>query len=525
LPAIYIVTSIYNWFLPISVSFSLAILSIGLLSFAHYFAQHWKKHNALDFLAIASALAAGYWQQGREELDYDALLYHIPMILWHQTEPVVLGLANLHNRFGFNSAWLTISSTFYWPEFGIRAIFLGQALLPMILVGFAVKQITSLGIVNLRLVFFYLAALAGLLSVPTILNTLTYSTSTDMPAMIFVIMAGFLFVSIVERTLSVPPDKSELQIELLALCSTSALAIMTKVSTAPLVIFVAALWLIGKSRHDLPKISFGIIIAPALMLALWATKNLALSGCLLFPAGTTCISTLDWSVNQEGVKQLSSQILAWARLPGDSTLSSLESMNWVSPYWERHKEQFIEFVDFWGIVVVVAILLRLIVGRFSRPLLMKITAAHWVPLVVCLAGIALWATTAPDPRFALGFFVLLPSSMAYLLFPNGDADNSKHPAISKMHMLVLTSALVSVLSLVVFLAFPPKPNNLETEFSDKKFKRRYVMVTTDYGVTILAPARGDQCGTASPPCSIGTLESLSWEPYHWLSMWKHHDKN
>ncbi|MFR9166106.1 MAG: LIC_10190 family membrane protein [Dysgonomonas sp.] len=59
-------------------------------------------------LSILTILIVIVWPS----FQYDSIYYHWQQIMWNETYPVIPGLANLEDRFGFNSNYLLISSVF-----------------------------------------------------------------------------------------------------------------------------------------------------------------------------------------------------------------------------------------------------------------------------------------------------------------------------------------------------------------------------------------------------------------------------
>jgi hypothetical protein len=259
------------------------------------------------------------------------------------------------------------------------------------------------------------------------------------------------------------------------------------------------------------------------MSILWVAQNVALSGCLVYPVSFTCTSLVDWSVGSDSAKGMADIITAWARKPGPQYLSSLGNLDWLQNYYLSYQTFFENFLLLSLVIILFAIYIRFLTSRnqpissCQLPFDGTSRMIHWTPLLVCLVGIAFCAVSAPHPRFAHGFFLLLPPSIAYLVLPKEQINE-----FCKQHALVKKRLFISVFLVagILFLVFPPKSNNLENEFSDLNLSRSMTMKTTNSGVAIQTPVNSDQCGMARLPCTPYFNDFLSRESFLWLPMWK-----
>jgi hypothetical protein len=91
-------------------------------------------------LALSILVASGTVHTA---VNYDAGLYYLQNAKVLESDGVTLGLANVHSRFGFNSAILPLSAVFHGPVFGRDGLFvLGPALF-LVFAGALLEQVAS----------------------------------------------------------------------------------------------------------------------------------------------------------------------------------------------------------------------------------------------------------------------------------------------------------------------------------------------------------------------------------------------
>ena len=125
---------------------------------------------------------------------YDSGLYHLQSIIQITESPVVLGIANLHMRFGYNSLWFVDAAILTIPGFGLAGAYLPNPLL-MIFVVLATVQRVQMALKTpgcFRSALFGLAALLVFLNSYFLIKFSLGSPNTDVPSNLLIIYAAFL---------------------------------------------------------------------------------------------------------------------------------------------------------------------------------------------------------------------------------------------------------------------------------------------------------------------------------------------
>ena len=169
---------------------------------------------------------------------YDSGLYHIQAIKWIESYAVVPGLANLHDRFGFNPIFFNLCAGFSFREWIGQPIFPLNALIFTVFSAWVFSKIRAIS--HLSDLFFW--GLVGYF-MSSYLFVLISSPSTD-------ILAALLSFYILFRAWEV---KKWAIYELFVFSILIGFAIMVKLSTAPLILI---LFLGGFGRAKIQNIGF-----------------------------------------------------------------------------------------------------------------------------------------------------------------------------------------------------------------------------------------------------------------------------
>jgi hypothetical protein len=251
----------------------------------------------------------------------DSGLYHFPAIAWAQQETLPLGLANLHLRLGFNSLWLTLVAMVP-PSFDLVFIYAVNASLTWLALGHYLLVLRD----SRSPPEHKLYAGVAFFGIATIAAYCYSSPSTDLPAAIFTLLAFYFALRLVVPVNGRDTSTADMSGLLVAV----VLAVLVKISQLPLILL---LFLCLKKRNFVRLNGFVVAFVFALII-LWVLRGLFLSGCLVFPAASTCISWLPWAVPEEWVRFYSMLIRVWPRDPED--YSSLHSWTWIPGWLQRH---------------------------------------------------------------------------------------------------------------------------------------------------------------------------------------------
>ena len=480
------------------------VLAVGVAGYGCALVAGRKSIRNLAFHLVCLALLASFCAgvAMHAPLHYDTGLYHLPMVQWFQDEPVPLGLANVHVRFGFNSSWFVIGALLSASSLQPDPLFLINLAL-FVVIGGALVESGCRSITRGRTSFgdrFGLISI-GLLMVMSgevMFGWVGASPSTDLPAALFTVYAlASAGVALEVRSERPPPAEAvEGRFVLAAIAAVLAVSVkMSQVATLAAVVYLA--WEM-RGRFQLRRLYIGglaAVVAPALG---WLLNGLMLSGCALFPAGWSCIGWLPWSADPLAASGVSRAIQRYARTPGLNTPEAETAWEWF-PMWFEIMWPHRQFLGTLTLLSGCLLLAALGVG-----LLRKRRAGSIGPIsaaVMCCAtgfgGIAMTAVAGPDPRFCLGYLIAVPAALAgWILhgFPWG---------------AVGWRAKVAA-GLVLLLIVAPGARRLwrrsrHTRPTCCLWQRvpapEFRMKTNQEGLTVAIPTKTDQCWLLEGPCS------------------------
>lgn len=308
---------------------------------------------------------------------YDNGLYHIQSVMWNSQFPITLGLGNLHSRLAFNSVLHVLAPLDDLAGVGWIS---GLLLLLFVLIScYARFSQARPGTAE----YWFLGLAVGLLALgaPGGLGWMGVLNGDGFAA----ILTVYWF------SIAISQD-SRPQTDVPLLLLTGALALTAKLSAAPL--FLLALLVVWFHRKTAGVSLLRPAAFVAVLLGLWMARDVALSGCALYPLPQSCISGLPWAVSRGHAQIEMEGIKSWARAPHRfDSAKILSDWTWVGPWthnaWKDWSARLFLFGAIAGCISVLA------GARVNRRIVAAVAG-----LCFCLAY---WFWNAPDVRFAFGY--------------------------------------------------------------------------------------------------------------------------
>jgi hypothetical protein len=415
---------------------------------------------------------------------YDAGLYYIQAVEWIRSHPQVPGLANLHGRLGFNSAWFVVAAALELPWMrGGSALFLNG--LPVILAGSAaagaLRQLYR-GDRSAGNLLFALLALPSALGLSGI-----GSHATDYPVMIL----SFACFGLWALALDDERWRGAWGPALLL----ASMAFAVKSSAAVLLLgSVAVAWIAGWTREG--TIHGGrvgrFVAGSASLLLPWTIRGFLASGCIAYPMVVSCVSNVPWATPIGDVGAMNDLIRSWARAPGLAPDQVLASWAWWRPW--AHLFTANEVVRLLG---------WMFTGGAAAWVLRRARATRTDVIlgVAAVTGVVFWWTTAPTTRFGLGYLVPLAALPGVTAFQEA-RPAVQHPGIAS-RALALVVAGIAIAG--AWVNSPPGgrsawPPLIRTSSPPARAARVHSEMNSN-GVRVWVPDKGDQCWNAPLPCT------------------------
>jgi len=419
---------------------------------------------------------------------YDSGLYYFNSIRWLNEYPIIPGLGNLHGRLAFNQSFFTyVASLNFYPVLNhghnlansfVSLLFLAELLFNFFLYIGDRRPINGGGPAVVAL--FFLPFGAYVASRPQMSSPTPDLASSILQVILFIYMFRFVTAQ--------SSDSNHARLRFILLLA--ATLITVKLSNA-----VYALAILGVCGYHMTRAAgfresftrnwdLKSAVTFALILIVWMTRGILLSGYPAYPA-TLGRMSFDWAVPVAEARETANWIYSWARQPNADPAVVLGSWTWLTPWWRMMIENQLWEQLYPG----AAALVIACVGACYTWLKKDAVVVTRLALLPPLMALLFWFWTAPDPRFAQAFFVVLAAASC-LTFIGGD------PLRVFLAILIVNAGLIIilvknpwVLKMVSTVGYMPIS-------SSQLHEQR-----TQTGLKVYLPARGDQCWDSPLPCT------------------------
>jgi hypothetical protein len=485
---------IISFFWPLTYVVSEMVLSLGAVISLSYLFLYWnqvQKHKlaiAVSFLGLFFLVCISV----DNNLMGDSLLYHIQTLMWFKSDKVVVGLANIHDRFGFNSLWhlflalitAEISPTHYVDAGGVAVAFLFGGFISAR--GFEKKQENDNDWLIYGFLFFIFFVIWGKGSQLDALG----SPSTDLPAGIY---------TLVLLTLWWEWQKDLKKNRALGLLGLVALSLMIKLSQIHLVLIALQVsWFLwkGKTKSTL-FVTAGIL---GLFFLMWMFRSWLLSGCFIFPSAVTCWPSVGWRLPLPEVIDVSNWIKSWPRTPSVPPAEVLNSWGWLPGWFERS----------WQIKAVRISMVLMVIGFI--PLIgqrRSLSTRDRRVLVYSFFAFGIWFMLAPDWRFILAVLIFM---LALLLGRAMEGWQKKYLRFQKIVAAILFLVVVQDQLRIAGNVLTRNPIEKILEVSDMPAT---IEKTSQYGIFYRTGPPGDNfiCAFTPLPCAPFAKDKLVEEKW------------
>ncbi len=351
--------------------------------------------NTLSFLAFGTMVVV--LASGPTIMD-DTESYHMQLIRWSKTYNTVPGIANLHERYGFQSSWFALSAFFFQAPLGYNffaalngtvCIWLSYYLISNVSYSSANNKATLLAWAS------FLMLLALTLSWPLLRGSSTNSNYDLIATTVIIILVAQEFEA---RAMN---SRSGNEMEWILW---PAYLFSVRIINYPLLILLLISIFYMLRRKQYSQILW--IMIPSLLLAgAMIGRTYISSGYPFFPSMAFAFFEPDWKVPQELVQELLRFIKYYNRVSTEyQDLATTESMGifgWI-PRWFAYLSGFDK-------ALIITLPIGLITGAYLLFVKHKGNGVFTLKtlFLVILFQILSWFLVAPDPRFSYGSLLLI----------------------------------------------------------------------------------------------------------------------
>lgn len=478
------------------------------------------------FVALASlCFVLGSLIPGSTTSHYDAGLYHIQAVRQIMEYPLIVGTANIHMRFGYNSSLFQTAALLSGGVSGLAGAITTNALL-IALVTLAVLQRAGGFVAGCgRSVVFGLLVCAAAVFTPLLsLRGSAGTPNTDVPSGMMILYAFTL--ALVLSDLQRRDDSGDRRAgATFLLLVVAAIAVTLKLSAAP-VVLLALLPLLAWRRAKIAGRDLALGIGAAIAIGLpWLARGIATSGCLAYPQPSSCLP-VPWRINAAVARSDLDWMRSWARRPEMPPEVVLADWSWL-PGWvaalarEPSRPIFVTLLVVALGLVLARLLLRGRLVTVSDGIPRAPAADIWIMAAIAAAGIAFWFFSAPLIRYGLSWLVLpLLLAIAHC-WPTGlrwgerslvVPDDRLAPPARRRAGLAAASVLAA--ADIAYAVQQPRRVLLATDVP------RHPQVAVQErgvhaGIPVVVPVQGNQCWDAPRICTPQLRDGLIFAPLLW----------
>ena len=326
----------------------------------------------------------------------DAGLYHLPYTQILNENKIIIGLGNLHFRFGHISIVQYLSAINHNYITGVQGIIIPLAsLVSFILIYFLDEVLIFLKKKdNLKLNDIF--SLFILIYIAYKINRYS-GFGNDAPA-------HLLFFYLISVYL-----KSRINYDFLK--KTFLIASFTFLNKVTLGLsFIFPLVIFGKLNIEKYKIFFSF---SSIFILLWLVKNILISGCLIYPVEKTCINKFSWSNKHETIKQnISAEVWAkdWPNRIDDSISQEnyLKNFNWITSWSKNHLTYILKIlIPYIIFLFIIILLIKFYKKKSFKKSFFKDTKKYYLIIIVSTIGTIAYLLKFPLYRYGYSYVITL----------------------------------------------------------------------------------------------------------------------
>ena len=488
-----------NFFFPINKIIGTVFFIFSLIFFIFYFIKLEKKNEFIllvFFVSITSFLLITLSNINRP----DAGLYHLPYISILQENKVILGLTNLHYRFGHTSIFQYISAIY--NNYFLKNEFINFPLAS--LVSFYILYLFKNFNESLRKKIKIETVSIFLIIIFSLYSFNRYSNyGNDAPASIY-------FFILILITLKIENIK-KMDIENFFNILIISIFLFT-IKPSMVIVFALPLFLFLLNNNKIRILKHKNSLICVLLIISWVVKNFLISGCAIFPIKETCINKINY-YDAATTNIASTEAEAWSKAYPNSInkLSFNEyisNYNWVNTWFKSHFKKIMEkltpFLLFLILFFLIKITRKPYFDNFNYKFFFKdknILLIIFFTLYCCF----FWFLKFPVYRFGMAFI----SSFVIFLFinlfvtENFFYNKKTYYSIIGIGLILFYGKNLNRIFNNLDLTYNnyPWPKIYSMSNEDENIKKNFVQVTDDKNNLIYYYSNGEECMYSNTPCS------------------------
>ena len=403
---------VLNFFFPLNKFINTIILLIPLIiilrKFSYFFNLNFLKFLIINSIIIFLLIAKSNVYRP------DAYLYHLPFVDILNHNKIIIGLSNLHYRFGHISIIQYTSSIFNNYIFLKNGIFFSLAIIASaIITNFIFNLINSIKKNKYDIHFFFVLFVIIFISYK--MNRYG-EYGNDAPT-------HFMFFYLISEILRSSSEKNYNIPELILI---SAFILMNKITMGLSIILPLLLFKKFSKSLVVNKINFFTLI----FLFLWFIKNILISGCIVYPIKSLCLSKLNWT-DIKLTEKVSVENEAWTKGWIDqkdenkfSTNDYIKDFNWIETWSQNHLKKINSIVTPYIVFLLIIFFILLIRSKKNDYINISLIYIYLISLLGIFSLV--WFLKVPVFRYGYSYIIsFVCLILAYFSYSRNNLENKK----------------------------------------------------------------------------------------------------
>ena len=405
-----LVAIIFHFFIAINIWISSSILLFGIFLFVY-------KNKKVNFIFhLPVILIFSTLLISNTDHPIDANLYHHPYVSYLKIEKIILGIANIHSRFGHIS----------FLQFSQSAT--------------TNNLLTIYSISNINIIFYYLFIIfCGKIIFQKNTNNYVLILTTLVSSFVLIKMARYrefgndlipLLVASYFLIQLFIMSSHKLIINNNDIIKYSPVFFFFMLSHKITYVFSTFLFISVLNKKKIfdyfkKKKNLLILTVSVFFTIIWLLKNFFETSCLIYPIVQTCFADLQWALNGEADPKFAMvNAEAWAKgwvdKPNDYDISITnysESFNWLNVWLSKH---FLKILEIISPLILIIIIIKIIIRNNSKKIidnqfLKNFKMFLYKIFFLNFLGLIFWFLNAPIFRYG-SFYIIILIINLYILY-------------------------------------------------------------------------------------------------------------
>lgn len=413
---------IINFFF--SLNEKLNLIFIILPSFLYFFIDKREIKNDLKYLILFSLLSVLLLSLEKTNRP-DAGLYHLPYIGILNESNLLVGISNLHFRFGHTSIIQYLSAIYNNIFFTSNGILVPTSIIYLGLLGYLINEA-----IKKREDKVY-CFLSTIFASYVLINMNRYSSwgNDDFASILSFIVVLNCYENFIKLNL-----RSYAKILLFCSFTFFIKSFYIILFLLPFILFLKYFKILYNklifNKLNLFNLSFVVI---------WLTKNFLITSCFLFPVAVLCFDSFQWSLSNTAIEKISLISEAWAKdWPNNNTNLDykifVKNFNWFNTWFNNH---FIIIIKNLSVLIILILIFRIFINIKINIIQNKVIKIFSIVLFILSL---IWFLKFPLLRYGEGilvsFIILLSLNFKIKSF------NLNSFKLSLVIILILSSGII-----------------------------------------------------------------------------------